>query len=1281
MYKLGIDIGYSSIKINLLNQKNELIYTNYHIHKTLWKDFLRKEISSLKETFNLSKIYIGITGEQGKFFKDYFINEVLCLSKGAISLNTNIASIMELGAQSARYLKGFEEGNIKNLQVFSNTSCSAGTGSFLEEQVSRLGIDLEDFSKLALKATKIPNIAGRCSVFSKTDIIHHQQEGVKEEDILLGLSYSLVRNYKANVIQKNSIEKPIFLSGGVLKNAAVLRAVKDVFHLEDKDFVVNKNCANTLAFGAGIIAYEKGSLIQIDDFILHIENLNTVKESLSNLSALSNFGEYEGYNKHLCTKENIDISSCFLGIDVGSTSTNLLLTDKDKNVLTYRYLRTKGNPIKAVEEGLDSIKKEFGENLKILSIGTTGSGRKLIGDKFGAELVVNEITAQVRGAIYSYPEADTIFEIGGQDSKYMHIIAGNLDNFEMNKICAAGTGSFIEEQIKKIGLNLDEFNEYALRSKNPLDLGSRCTVFIEGNISKALAEGYSKEDICGGLAYSIVNNYLDRVVGTRAVGEKILFQGGVTHNVAILTAFKSRLGKEIIIPQFFSVTGALGAALLTMEEYYKTKVQEEILEDIKQEELVEKLFLRNYTGAIDKQKRTIGIPRVLFLQKLFPMFNIFFSELGYNVVLSEMTNEKIVKLSQEYSLDETCYPIKLVNGHVASLIEQKVDYIFLPSLYTMKHEVSKMREDYACVYMQTIPKIVSKVMGLEEKGIKLLSPALSFNFGKKYMMKTLLKMGLSLHKNPIKVVQSLKKGMKALQEFEKGVEKLGKDLIEKLSKDEKVFVIITRTYGVVDKGLNMEIPKILKKMGYKVITLSHLPAHSMDISNEYPNMYWPFGQHILSGAKIVRNSENLYAIYLTNHGCGPDGIISHYFKEEMGDKPYLQIEVDEHSSSVGVVTRLEAFVESVKRYSHKEPKEKSKLENKELKKLLIPYLYPYSSLVSAYFKGKNIDVQELPKTSDESLSIGRSFSTSKEYLSNLCLLGDAFHSIENNIAEFGHFFVPQSEGAETFGQYSQLLKTKLSSKEKNNFSVENPFIEDMFSNSNYGYPFFKVLALGDLIMNAKPEYRDEILSKYKKILEKDEVSEKSLIELAKEIKNKLALEKFDKSFYALGEFLTVFNEKLNNYSLKTLEKNNRVMYMPLSELLYFKKIDFLNKENDLHKEYSKNLQKSKKLIEVLHRTLEEFSPFEENIINFIKNSDKFLNLYAGGSGRYRIHKQNSIKNVDGIILVNSMYENTGTILKILANEENQNIPILNLEFDGSKHGSSQEKLENFIYCL
>jgi len=1296
-YSVGIDIGYATLKCVVLNKIDERLYDSYIFHHGDALKTLKEELLLISNRFGILDCYIGIAGRHGKAQK-YSVNDISALIEGTLCIKPEAKSIIEIGAQSSRYIAEFSKDSISSIKIFENSSCSAGTGSFLEEQVSRLGIKLDDYSKYTEKATKIPRIAGRCSVFSKTDMIHHQQDGVSIEDILLGLSYALVRNYKANVVQRNEISNPVLFAGGVALNKGVCKSLIDVFKFKEEELIIPKEAAVISALGAAIIAKKSMKMGRLESVADEIEETENVKERQGiRLEPLASYGLNDAKNKHV----NVAIEGAFegsIGIDIGSTSTNIVLIDDKRNVISHRYLRTSGNPRKAVNTGMESILKEYEGRLKITSIGTTGSGRILIGKEMKADTIINEITAQAKGSTYFIPDVDTIFEIGGQDSKYIQLENGSVVNFEMNKICAAGTGSFIEEQAKKLEIEIEDYEGVALRGRNPLNLGNRCTVFIEGNISKALTQGESKEDITAGLSYSIVNNYLNRVVVNKPIGNKILLQGGIAYNQSVVNAFRAVLKKDIIVPPYFSVLGAVGVALLAQEENIAKPVKTcAIAENGDIQEKAKQLFKAGYIKEIDNSKLTIGIPRVLFMHKLFPLFNAFFQELGFNVILSEATNEQVIKQSQMYSMDETCYPIKLINGHVANLITKGIDYLFLPSVHTMKHETSKSRENYACVYIQTAPKIVADLMDLEGKGIKLLSPALSLKFGKKYMMTTMLNIGKQLGKGKIKTALALKKGMQSFKRYEKGMLELGKTALD--SGDETVFVVITRAYGAADKGLNMKIPEKLKRMGYKVLTLSNLDAHKSDISKDYPNMYWPFGQHILAGAKIVKSTKNLYAIYLTYHGCGPDTILNHYFKEEMRGKQYMHIEVDEHDSNVGVMTRLEAFVDSIKHKKLEEGFSESFDENlneseeavidkqKDLAKSIttyIPYLFPYSHLIREMLNRRGIKADILPKTSSDSLAVGKKISTSKEYLSLLALLGDVISKVAKLDGEACKIWVAQSEGSETFGQYSHLLKQKLKNAGYKNVEVISPFIEDMLESSEYGMEFALILVAGDIIMMANEKNRSIVLEKVLKRIGEGNIDAPFLITLAKNLCQELLTDNHKKKLYVLGEASVVFNPILNDYTLEGLEKENRLLYMPLSEMMYFDWYDYFKKEKKGRRVLKNRLRELRKVMLEVSKEMGAYSSFDENIDELINEADSKLPLYSGGSGRYRMAKQFRCSHtLDALFNVSSMYEDTGIVIKILKKkyEKEYKYPVLDLYFDGSRHASNEERVENFMYYV
>ena len=1332
MYSLGIDIGYSSLKLVLINKELEVINSTYVLHKGRIKEELDKNIKHLISIYGNNITNGGATGQGSKFISEKkgitWINEVTSLVEGSRIFNSDINSVIEIGGQSSKYITNIRQSDNSSIKISINSNCSAGTGSFLEEQVSRLGIKLNDYSVLTEKATFIPRIAGRCSVFAKTDIIHHQQEGIGAKDILLGLAYALVKNYRANVVKKNPIIKPILVSGGVAYNKAIVKALKDILKLNEEEVLIPENCGNVAALGAAVIGVKENLSIDLSKLTSIIQETNrklSLTEDTVVLPSLSQYGKDDSKNKHNCRVTDLKSTvRGYLGLDVGSTSTNVVLMDEDNNVIGFKYLRTLGDPIEAVRKGLLEIGNSIGMNIEILGVGATGSGRYMAGRFVGADVIIDEITAQAKAAYTLDKEVDTIIEIGGQDSKFIKLENGVVSDFEMNKICAAGTGSFIEEQAIKLNIPILEFGNLAMKSKQPVDLGDRCTVFIETNIAASLSNEGKTEDVAAGLAYSIVKNYLHKVVGKKEIGKKVFFQGGVAYNQAVVNAFRAILGDKLEVPEFFSVTGAYGAAILAKDEmkesvsmfkgfnleaanaFEKTEGIELEIENNKRTRVYEeneRYYLEGYDKTIDPSKKTVGIPRVLFLHKLFPLFNTFFKELGFNVLLSDNSSDKTVELSQEFSMEETCYPIKLINGHVAQLVESKVDYIFMPSLYTMAHPISTTRQNYGCVYMQCFPKLINKTLELECSGIELLSPELSFKFGKKYMMKTLMKLGQKLGRNSIQTALALTKGMKRLKDFELKVEKLGIETINSLEKNEKAFVIVTRAYGIADPILNMGIPEKLEKLGYKVLTLSNLPAHDHDTSKEHPNMYWPFGQHILSGAQIIKQHPNLYPIYITNHGCGPDTALAHYFRDEMNGKPYLNIEVDEHFSSVGVLTRVEAFVNSLKseevgkdetktlkQYSesvvHKATNIISKLDQIDKSTVLyLPHIYPYSQMAATYLQTKGYETRVLPMTTQKTLDLGRKYTLSKEYLSFTGLVGDVLSKavgLEEAKEKFG-FMIPTSEGSEVGGQYHRLIRDKLNEENLEKAELIAPFIEDIIKDRSISADIFLMLLGGDLINLAPRVKREKYLEKICGLIVSKELSIDNLKDIAKEIEKAKKLNP-SKKIFVIGEINVMFNDFMNNNIFKTMEEQGtQLLYAPLSEYMWVVWKDYLSQKNNKNETLAHNqLTQYAAYIKAISEILVFDNPFEGDVENLVKRGDKYLGLYTGGNGRFRHAKAlGDLSFVKGVITVSSMYENTNTILNILSQDTNKvsKIPVLNMTFDGNENEIDKSKIDSFTF--
>lgn len=1189
------------------------------------------------------------------------LEEVPALVKGVRALAPQAACVMQMGAQSGVFATGFASGAAPEFAM--NESCAAGTGSFFEDQMQRLGLPLDSYSDLVTRAQSVPRLSGRCSVFAKTDIIHRQQEGVPVEDILQGLCHATVKAFKATIVRSLPVEKPLALAGGTLLNAGVVRAVREVFDLGDDELLADPQLVNAQAVGAALAAAEAGeadaqlaalraalggeSAGQADDLV-RLPRLPHVDCTPNRGFALApspwnpaGAPAYDGGAvprsaavDALAAGQPVPVA---LGVDVGSTSTNLVLVSTDGVLLDAQYLRTRGNPKQAVRDGLASLAQRVGSRAHVVAAGVTGSGRTMIGNLIGADAVRDEITAQARAAAAADPLVDTVFEIGGQDSKYIGLAAGQVADFQMNKVCAAGTGSFVEEQAARLGIALPDYGALALSAERPVDLGERCTVFVETAINAALAKGATKPEVAAGLCLSVVRNYLHKVVNNKPVGRRIVLQGGVAYNPAIVAAFRAHAGDDLTVSPYFAVSGAVGAALLAAEAQGVLSVQTGVTADktfpssnfkgwdlsgashaarrVDPEEIaanraffhkVDEMYLEGYDPVRDPAKKTVGIPRALMLHKLFPMANAFFKQLGFNVVLTDASDEETVRLAQASAQGETCYPVKLVHGHMAQLLDAGVDYVFMPSVHTIRHLKSTVPHNYACTYMQSIPAIVAKELDYEGHGITLLNPQMNLDFGQGAMAEVMLEVGAQLGRTPQETARAMLAGGFAVTEFTRKTEELGDQLLASLKPGERVIVIITRNYGIVDPALNMGIPDLLLDRGQKVITVSHLHAHDLGISADYPGVVWPFGQHILSGAKLVRRDPRLFAVYLTNHGCGPDTMISHLFAEEMAGKPYLQIEMDEHYSKVGVETRVEAFLNAIEHYeaadlrgaptstrvvnSACEPVRKGELAG-------LPSFGPYGPLAAQWLRDQGIPVRELVPT-PATLELGRKECTSKEYYSFASLLGVSLAAVgeggdgeaaadgctavrsegptqaygegagavdgphaEHDVAaaavasaeggwRVGQLLLPSSQGGEADGQFDRVIRSVLDAKGHGDVRVVAPDVELLPCNvADLEGLFVHVLA-GDVVWAAAPAARPALQETFAKphltledVLTAASAARESWQDVPVAPRKTLAL---------VGEWPLVVGDELTGGLFARLEgEGYRAMRAPFAEYLLF----------------------------------------------------------------------------------------------------------------------------------
>jgi len=668
----------------------------------------------------------------------------------------------------------------------------------------------------------------------------------------------------------------------------------------------------------------------------------------------------------------------------------------------------------------------------------------------------------------------------------------------MNHVCAAGTGSFLEEQAERLGINIKgEFGQLALSCPHPARLGERCTVFMESDVVHHQARGAKTDELVAGLAYSIVHNYLNRVVGDRRIGKHIFLQGGTMANAGVVAAFEKILGQPMIVPLHHDVTGAIGMGLLardymrrhpgpsrfrgfdlserqyTIETFVcedcsnaceikkvtiegeqplfygsrctkydvrdkQTTAPAKKMPDLFKERL--ELLTKDWVSedqVLSRQRGPrIGLPRFLVFYDLMPFWKSFLQALGLDVVISPLTNKKMVQRGVESLVSEPCFPVKVAHGHTLALLDRDVDYLLIPSVINMEQDDPGQRHNYLCPYVQTIPYTLRSALELDDS--RLLRPIVHFERGIRRVGEELTVLAQALDRKPSDIKKAAHIAYRALQAFRSALYERGQEILRKSDGElGRLVVIVGRSYNTCDPGLNLDLPRKLRDLGACPIPFDMLPLADIDISEDFPNMYWKYGQRILKAARIIRDDPRLSAIYLTNFGCGPDSFIISFFKRALGEKPFLQLELDEHSADAGVITRCEAFIDSLnacgqRRFRYPErifPEWQTFQGNgkRVLHKLYIPYMCEHAHTLAAAFRAYGLNSEVLPPSDDASLALGRRFTSGKECVPCVVTAGDMIRQLQQSEVNPDEvaFFMPSGTGPCRFGSYNEMHKIVL----------------------------------------------------------------------------------------------------------------------------------------------------------------------------------------------------------------------------------------------------------------
>jgi predicted CoA-substrate-specific enzyme activase len=997
-YYVGIDAGSVSLNCVVINHNREIIcefpYKRHlgrveenavEVIRDLYQRFGEEAIRSISFTGNHGK---KLSEKLGTFYEFESISQVI----GVLFIMPDVRTIIVLGGQdTALFQIGHAPENWELEYFNSNGPCASGTGSFIDQQAQRLATSLyaeeqdisqeqidtilTDFIELGLTSDMPANVACRCTVFTKSDMIHLQNKGEKLEDIIYGLHLGNAMNYMSTIVSNRRLKEPMVFVGGLSLNSLQVKAFQSYL----PELIVPKYNTSTGALGVALRALELGSEDKVD--------LVDLASSTSNQALTVPFAPRLTLEKTLFQSTNQVHSKIFrpktkayLGIDIGSTTTKYALVDKEGKIIHKTYVPTQGRPIEVTKNLLGCIRDDFGERIEIAGTATTGSGRNVVGDFLNADLIIDEITAHAKGAVAIDREVDTIFEIGGQDSKYIHIANTYPLDFDMNKVCAAGTGSFLHELANKYGINIvGEFQEIALSAKRPVRLAERCTVFMESDLVAYDQLGLPLEDLIGGLCYAIVHNYLNRVVGDRKIGQRVMFLGGPSLNKGVVAAFENVLGKGLIVPRHREVLGAYGAALGVQEKMHlratgrstfrglASAIEDEMnyrektcqvdphchnqcklkiydfdgrrstwggecgryehtrkgtSKKVNLFKVRQKLWEKHMAGVFEELteeplmeisgRPTVGMQRALYGHQSAIVWAHFFDRLGFRLVLTPPTNTRISRVGIESVAAETCYPVKVSHGHIKELIG-KTTYLFLPSMIDMSTAEQSEVGSY-CPMLQTNAYTARMALGIDKSA--LLSPVIHGKYDPDTRgLEIAEKIGAKLGVTRSAIQKALYCGLERQNEFLEALQEMGQTLLAEQKQDEAIVVVTGRPYNLYDERLNLRLGQNLRKINLMALPMDFIDVDSEDLE-DFSFMYWGLGAQILRTAKFIKRHPNCFGLHLTNFGCGPDSFIEHFYKYILGEKPSLILELDEHSAVAGVMTRLEAYKNVIENKMH-----------------------------------------------------------------------------------------------------------------------------------------------------------------------------------------------------------------------------------------------------------------------------------------------------------------------------------------------------------------------------
>ncbi len=963
--KIGIDIGSTTIKCVVLDDHGELIHKSYERHFAMVKEKTREVIGGLIDKFHITEpVVCAVSGSAGMGLAERagipFVQEVYATKVAVNRRLPDTDVVIELGGEDAKilFLKG-------NLEVRMNGTCAGGTGAFADQMASLMQIEVGEMNELAKQYEKIYSIASRCGVFAKTDIQPLLNQGARKEDISASIFYAIVNQTITGLAQGHPIEGNVVYLGGPLTFLSELR------HAFDKTLKCEGTCPEDslvfVALGAAYYAEDKV------DLVAALEKINETSEHASAATLKPLFADRAEYDAFMARhaahsvprKEGIAYDGeAYLGIDSGSTTLKVVLTDADGSIIFSKYQSNQGKPIDVVIDTLLEMYEKY-PDVKIMSSAVTGYGEDMMKSALGIDIGVVETVAHFTAAKYFMPDVEFIIDIGGQDMKCFKIRNGAIDNIFLNEACSSGCGSFLQAFAGSLGHPIEEFANLGLFGDKPVDLGSRCTVFMNSSVKQAQKEGVTVENISAGLSISVVKNALYKVIRVHSaeeLGKRIVVQGGTFLNNAVLRAFEQEIGVEVIRPDIAGMMGAYGAALyakqmkqhsgpsgmlsyeelkgftysiksvtcngcnnkcqLTVNDFgtgrrfiggnrcekpVTSKAQDDSLNlyEYKLKKLAE------YPES-EGSRGVIGLPMGLNMYEMYPFWNTFFRSLGFTVKMSGFSNRKLYLKGQgTIPSDTVCFPAKMMHGHIQKLIEMGVDAIFYPCM-TYNFNEKKAKNHYNCAVIAGYPEVI-EANTLNFGNIKFINdyvgPHNRRGFASR-IRRVLTKYFGTFGKGEVK--RACKQAYAAYDSYMKDVNREALRIAEEArAQGKRIIVLAGRPYHA-DPEINHGIHKLIAALGFAVISEDAVARMESRFKVNLLSQ-WTYHQRLFSAAKYVAKQDDMYLVHLVSFGCGLDALTTdevRHLLEHYGCL-YTQIKIDEVTNLGAVKIRLRSLIAAI----------------------------------------------------------------------------------------------------------------------------------------------------------------------------------------------------------------------------------------------------------------------------------------------------------------------------------------------------------------------------------